>query len=91
METTSAGVVNGRRALVTASTQGAGAAIARRFRQEGVMVWTTARSQPDQHPDSGRFIAADLTTVEGTSNVVARVSAAGGLDILVHVLGGSDT
>jgi NAD(P)-dependent dehydrogenase (short-subunit alcohol dehydrogenase family) len=91
METTSTGVLRGRRALVTASTQGAGAAIARQFGQEGVMVWTTARSAPDRHPDPGRFIAADLTTVEGTSKVVARVSAAGGLDILVHVLGGSDT
>src|SRR5882672_4447525 len=91
MEMTSTGALNGRRALVTASTQGTGAAIARQLRREGVTVWTTARSLPDRHLDCGRFIAADLTTVEGTSNVVARVSSAGGLDILVHVLGGSDT
>ena len=83
--------LNGRRALVTASTQGTGAAIARQLRQEGVLVWTTARSLPDGHPDSERFVAGDLTTLEGTSNVARRVSAAGGLDILVHVLGGSDT
>ena len=36
----------GRRALVTASTQGAGAAIARRLRDQGAEVWTCARSAP---------------------------------------------
>ena len=91
MDTTSTGSLNGRRALVTASTQGTGAAIAQQLQREGVEVWTTARSLPDRHPDSERFIAADLTTFEGTSTVVTRVSAAGGLDILVHVLGGSNT
>jgi NAD(P)-dependent dehydrogenase (short-subunit alcohol dehydrogenase family) len=91
MDTTSTSSLNGRRALVTASTQGTGAAIAQQLRREGVEVWTTARSLPDRHPDSERFIAADLTTIEGTSTVVTRVSAAGGLDILVHVLGGSNT
>jgi len=83
--------LNGRRALVTASTQGTGAAIARQLGREGAIVWITARSRPDDHPDAEQFIAADLTTVEGTSTVVTRVSAAGGLDILVHVLGGSET
>jgi len=91
MDTTSTGALNGRRALVNASTEGTGAAIAQQLRREGVEVWTTARSLPDRQPDAERFIAADLTTFEGTSTVVTRVSAAGGLDILVHVLGGSDT
>jgi NAD(P)-dependent dehydrogenase (short-subunit alcohol dehydrogenase family) len=67
METTSTGALNGRRALVTASTQGTGAAIAQQLRREGAIVWTTARSLPDRHPDSERFIAADLTTRDGTS------------------------
>ena len=82
---------NGRRALVTASTQGTGAAIAQRLREEGAEVWTTARSAPEDDHDRQRFITADLTTVAGVSTVVERVSRAGGVDILVHVLGGSDS
>src|SRR2546430_7066392 len=46
---------------------------------------------PDDHPDPERFIAADLTTVEGASAVANRLSRMGGLAILVHVLGGSST
>jgi len=56
-----------RCALVTGGTQGAGAAIAEQLRREGAEVWTTARRMPDDHPDPERFIAADLTTAEGTS------------------------
>src|SRR5438445_346459 len=55
-----------RCALVTGGTQGAGAAIAEQLRREGAEVWTTARRMPDDHPDPERFIAADLTTAEGT-------------------------
>jgi len=80
----------GRRALVTGSTQGAGAAIAQQLRQEGAEVWTTARRMPDQHPDPERFIAADLASADGTASVAARVTDAGGVDILVHVVGGSE-
>src|SRR5437899_12488743 len=76
-----------RCALVTGGTQGAGAAIAHGLRREGAEVWTTARRMPDDHPDPRRFIAADLTTVEGTSAVADRVMSAGGVDILVHVIG----
>ena len=47
METTQGSEVEGRRALVTASTQGTGAAIARRLRDAGAEVWTCARNAPD--------------------------------------------
>ena len=87
----STGALQGRRALVTASTQGTGAAIARQFRQEGAEVWTTARSVPDDNPDPERFITADLATIAGTSTVADRVRDAGGVDILVHVVGGSNS
>lgn len=40
-----------RRALVTGGTQGAGAAIAARLRDDGLEVWTTARALTDDHPD----------------------------------------
>jgi NAD(P)-dependent dehydrogenase (short-subunit alcohol dehydrogenase family) len=83
---------DGQRALVTASTQGTGAAIARQLRDHGAQVWTTARSLPDDHAvDAEHFIAADLTTVAGTRAVAERVKASGGVQMLVHVLGGSTT
>jgi NAD(P)-dependent dehydrogenase (short-subunit alcohol dehydrogenase family) len=84
------GELRGRRALVTGSTQGAGAAIAQQLRREGADVWATARRMPDDYPDPHRFIAADLTTAGGTSAVADEVTSAGGVDILVHVVGGSD-
>ena len=90
MAASSTGELLDRRALVTGGTQGTGAAIAQRLRHAGAEVWTTARRWPDDHPDPKRFIAADLTTVEGTSAVAERVTEAGGVDILVHVVGGSD-
>jgi len=58
------GELRHRRALVTGSTQGAGAAIAERLRREEAEVWTTARRMPDDHPDPQRFIRADLTNAE---------------------------
>lgn len=86
-----AGTFAGRKALVTASTQGTGAAIARQLRREGAEVWTTARSAPEHIPERAHFIAADLTEVDGIATVVDHVVTAGGIEILVHVLGGSDT
>jgi NAD(P)-dependent dehydrogenase (short-subunit alcohol dehydrogenase family) len=84
------GDLRDRRALVTGSTQGAGAAIARLLRREGAEVWTTARRMPDDHHDPQRFIMADLTTADGTDTVADRVTKAGGVEILIHVVGGSD-
>jgi NAD(P)-dependent dehydrogenase (short-subunit alcohol dehydrogenase family) len=83
--------LRGRSALVTASTQGAGAAVAQRLRDDGATVWATARSMPRDHGDPEHFVAADLATREGTTTVAQRMTDAGGVDILVHVVGGSDT
>jgi NAD(P)-dependent dehydrogenase (short-subunit alcohol dehydrogenase family) len=80
------GVLAGKRALVTDGTKGTGAAIAER-RTDGATVTVTARSLPDERPEW--FIAADTSTVEGTRAVVEQVTAAGGVDVLVHVVGGS--
>jgi NAD(P)-dependent dehydrogenase (short-subunit alcohol dehydrogenase family) len=91
MATASTGELSGRRALVTGGTGATGAVIARRLGQEGAEVWTTARSMPEDHPDPERFITADLSTIEGTSTVAGQLSSLGGLTILVHVLGGSNT
>ncbi|SOE77757.1 NAD(P)-dependent dehydrogenase, short-chain alcohol dehydrogenase family [Streptomyces sp. OV198] len=82
--------LEGRRALVTGGTKGSGAAIARRLVQAGATVLVTARSRPDEVEEK-TFIAADLSTADGAALVVGEVEARlGGVDILIHTLGGSE-
>ena len=77
----------GKRVLVTGGTRGIGEAIVRRFRRSGAMVVTTARHAPDTGEG---LVEADLSTVDGTGSVVAAVlERLGGVDILVHNVGGS--
>jgi len=83
--------LSGHRALVTGSTKGTGAAIAQQLRRHGAEVWTVARNKPEDHPDPKRFIAADLTTIDGTAAVADHITGVGGVDVLVHVVGGSDS
>lgn len=79
----------GRRALITSGTRGAGAATVALFRELGAEVLTTARSRPDDLPEN-LFIAADLATVAGCRAVADAVrERLNGLDIIVHMLGGS--
>lgn len=79
----------GRRVLVTAGTKGVGAATVELFRELGARVLTTARARPDSLPEE-LFVAADLTTVEGCAAVERAVEERlGGVDVVVHVLGGS--
>lgn len=81
--------LEGKRALVTSGTRGAGAATASLFRELGARVLTTARSRPDTLAKS-MFVDADLTTPEGCARVAAAVhERLGGVDIIVHMLGGS--
>lgn len=81
--------LNGKRALVTAGTKGAGAATVELFRALGAKVLTTARSRPEELPEE-LFVAADLTTEEGCTRVAeATRRRLGGVDIIVHMLGGS--
>jgi NAD(P)-dependent dehydrogenase (short-subunit alcohol dehydrogenase family) len=81
--------LTGLRVLVTAGTQGVGGAVVALFRELGAKVLTTARSRPDILPDEV-FVAADLTTVEGCLTVARAVEdRLGGVDVIVHVLGGS--
>ena len=82
----------GRRVLVTGGTKGAGEAIMRRFRASGARTATGARSEPTFDIGDGLFVRADLTTIEGLEAVaVAVISRFGGVDILVHCLGGSSS
>jgi len=82
--------LRGRRALVTGGTQGIGLAVVTRLREEGVRVLTTARTTPAEQPDPDLFVAADVATAEGCVVVADAVhERLGGVDIIVHVVGGT--
>lgn len=81
--------LQGRRALITGGTSGAGAATVVLFKELGASVLTTARKKPADFSGAA-FAEADLTTPTGVQTVVDAVHRElGGLDILVNVLGGS--
>lgn len=81
--------LNGRRVLITGGSKGVGAATVALFREEGAQVVTAARTRPTDLPEE-LFVAADLTTTEGCATVADTViERLGGVDIVVHVLGGS--
>jgi len=81
--------LEGKRALVTSGTRGAGAATVALFRELGARVLTAARSRANELPDA-MFVAADLTTSEGCATLAAAVrERLGGVDVIVHMLGGS--
>ncbi|WP_428514557.1 SDR family oxidoreductase [Roseovarius sp.] len=81
--------LTGKRALVTGGTQGAGAATVELLQTLGAKVLTTARSRPERM-NSDSFVAADLTTPAGCKTVADAVRAElGGIDIIVHMVGGS--
>ncbi len=79
----------GRRVLVTAGTKGVGRAVVELFREHGACVLATAREQPDFLP-ADAFVAADLSSAEGCDVAVRAVQERlGGVDAVIHVLGGS--
>lgn len=83
--------LEGKRALVTSGTRGAGAATVALLRELGARVLTSARSRPDAMPEE-MFVATDLTTPEGCATLAAAArERLGGVDIVVHMLGGSSS
>jgi NAD(P)-dependent dehydrogenase (short-subunit alcohol dehydrogenase family) len=81
--------LTGKRALITSGTRGAGAATVELFRELGARVLTTARTRPTRLEEE-QFVAADLSTAEGCESLVeAAKERLGGVDIIVHMLGGS--
>ena len=88
-QTRDVGDFNGGRILVTGGTKGIGEAIVNRLVRGGATVITTARSLPAGGPPE-RFVQADISTREGVDQVVkAMMDRLGGLDILIHNVGGS--
>lgn len=81
--------LEGKRALITSGTRGAGAATVALFRELGAGVLTVARSRSDTL-SGAMFVTADLTTSEGCATLAAAVrEGLGGVDVIVHMLGGS--
>lgn len=81
--------LSGKRALVTSGTRGAGAATVALLMDLGVHVLTTARNKPRDMQEAD-FVAADLTSPDGCAVVAQAVlDRLGGVDIVVHMLGGS--
>lgn len=81
--------LEGKRALITSGTRGAGAATVKLFEELGAQILTTARTRPPEMPEA-QFVAADLTHPDGCATVAEAVrDRLGGVDIIVHMLGGS--
>ncbi|MFB8281705.1 SDR family oxidoreductase [Nocardia colli] len=82
--------LKGKRALVTGGSRGIGAAIVRQFLNAGAEVITTARSATGTVPEGATFVAADVRTKAGAESLAAAAhEALGGVDIVVHNVGGA--
>lgn len=91
--------IQGKRALVCASSKGLGKAMAKALAKEGVRVFMCARDAKtliDAADEVGQFavepvtaMTCDLSTEEGRDMLISQVKGAfGALDILVHNVGG---
>ncbi|MBB4120648.1 SDR family oxidoreductase [Martelella radicis] len=81
--------LEGRTALITSGTRGAGAATVKLFRELGAHVLTSARTRPAELPEE-MIVTADLSTEEGCETLAAAArQRLGTIDIIVHMLGGS--
>lgn len=81
-----------KRVLITGGTKGMGAATLKLMLERGARVATTARSAASGLPAGVHFIAADISTREGTDKVIqGALAALGGIDILINNVGGSNT
>lgn len=82
--------LTGRRAVVTAGSKGIGYAVVETLHRAGAYIVACARSAPERLPDGVHFVAADLSTLDGSHELAtAAKKLLGGVDVLVNVLGGS--
>src|SRR5258705_13933226 len=78
---------SGRSVLITGGTRGIGKGIADRLRAGGAQVLVAARSVPDEAADD--VIVADVSTADGVAALAeVALDRAGGIDIVVHNVGG---
>jgi NAD(P)-dependent dehydrogenase (short-subunit alcohol dehydrogenase family) len=76
--------------VVTGGTSGAGAATVRRLLDGGARVLTAGRSERPADLVEETYVQADLTTADGADRLAAAArERLGGVDVLIHVLGGS--
>jgi NAD(P)-dependent dehydrogenase (short-subunit alcohol dehydrogenase family) len=81
--------LEGKTALITGGTKGIGKAIADRLAHAGARVVVTARTRPSEGDQKHDFIAADMTSPEGTAAAVKEVTESfGSVDILIDNVGG---
>jgi NAD(P)-dependent dehydrogenase (short-subunit alcohol dehydrogenase family) len=82
----------GKRVVITGGTKGIGAAVAARLGAAGARVVTAARTEPDTTSTPDLFIRADVSTAEGVRTLAERaLDLLGGVDIVVHNVGGSSS
>lgn len=80
----------GKRVVLTGGTKGTGRAALERFVRGGARVITAARSERPADLPEESFVRADLATPEGAEALArAALEGMGGVDILLHVVGGS--
>ncbi|MEW6016794.1 MAG: SDR family oxidoreductase [Pseudomonadota bacterium] len=79
----------GARVVVSGGTRGLGLAVTARFAAAGARIVTAAR-RGGEAPARVHVIEADLSTAQGAAQLAAgALERLGGVDVLVHVVGGS--
>lgn len=82
--------LSGRRAVVIGGTKGLGAAVVRRLADAGAEVISVGRSRP-RETRASYVVEADVTGSTAAPTIADAVADGGGLDILIHVAGGSSS